>query len=246
MPSPTKTTKRPLRRARLASKLLLSALVGITTFAAFWLGLVPQRYSPFAPIRLDVADQWFIDPRLAALRRDRDLCRAVLKAPHATASPISDKKLNDGCGWINAVRVVKLGGANLTVGRITCEMTAAMALWIDYVVQPAAERYFGTNVARVQQMGTYSCRNIIGSNSWRNVRSQHATANAIDVRGFELADGNTINVKRDWRGSSKKARFLRRIHAESCRYFRASLSPNFNAAHHDHFHFDRGLFNTCR
>ena len=80
----------------------------------------------------------------------------------------------------------------------------------------------------------------------RNRRSEHATANAIDISGFRLADGTRISVRRDWNGERKKSQFLRAVHQRACGYFRVALSPDFNRAHHDHFHFDRGFLWTCR
>ena len=76
-------------------------------------GSVPQRFSPFAPISLDDPPTWFLDPRLAAMRYDPELCRAVLRAPHIVATPIADKMQPNGCGWTNAVRVREVGGAEL-------------------------------------------------------------------------------------------------------------------------------------
>nr|WP_328730168.1 extensin family protein [Falsiroseomonas algicola] len=32
----------------------------------------------------------------------------------------------------------------------------------------------------------------------------------------------------------------------ACRWFRAVLSPDYNAAHADHFHFDMGPSTVCR
>lgn len=37
---------------------------------------------------------------------------------------------------------------------------------------------------------------------------------------------------------SKEQRFLKRVHAEACRYFGTVLGPEANEAHRDHFHFD--------
>jgi hypothetical protein len=75
------------RPRRIILRALLLALLLAAIFAAFWLGLVPQRFSQFAPISLDEAPSWFADFRLAALRRDPELCRAVLRAPHIKATP---------------------------------------------------------------------------------------------------------------------------------------------------------------
>ncbi|MDX2259136.1 MAG: hypothetical protein NW205_09515, partial [Hyphomicrobiaceae bacterium] len=59
---------------RTLARLLLVALLLASVFAAFWFGVVPQRMSPFAPLTLDQPAQWFVDPKLAALRRDPALC----------------------------------------------------------------------------------------------------------------------------------------------------------------------------
>ena len=99
---------------------------------------------------------------------------------------------------------------------------------------------------RLGDMGTYDCRNIVGNPLWKGLRSQHATANAIDISGFTLADGRSISVLKDWKGEGKDAEFLHEVHRRSCRYFRVALGPNFNVAHANHFHFDRGLMWTCR
>lgn len=233
-------------RRRLIAKSLLAAILLASLGAAFWFGLVPQRLSPFAPISLSQPGQWFLDLRLATLRHDRPLCQSVIASPMLDAEPIADMKRENGCGWHNGVRVSEAAGAQLSIGSITCEMAAALALWIAHDVQPLAERHLGRRVTRIEHMGAYACRNIIGSKTWSGFRSQHASANALDISGFQLADGRTIRLSRDWRASGPQAIFLREIHKSACRVFRVALSPEFNEAHHDHFHFDRGPLATCR
>jgi hypothetical protein len=76
--------------------------------------------------------------------------------------------------------------------------------------------------------------------------SEHATANAVDIAGFVLADGREVSVLRDWGKDSAVSRFLDRIHARACRHFNAVLGPDYNERHRDHFHFDQGDFDTCR
>jgi hypothetical protein len=81
-------------------------------------------------------------------------------------------------------------------------------------------------------------------------RSQHASANAVDISGFTLGDGRQITVAKGWNDAGSpagdSAKFLRAIHQGACRYFRVALSPAFNSAHHDHFHLDRGPLQRCR
>ena len=207
---------------------------------------MPQRYSPFAPISLQERPAWFVDFRLAALRNDPALCRSVLIEPHIAATPIPDNPIRNGCGWENAVRISAVGGAELGLEQLTCEAAAALALWVEYEVQPLALADFGSRVVGLQDMGTYSCRNIVGNRKWADVRSQHALANAVDIGGFKLENGQEISVARDWKGQGREAQFLREVHARACRYFRVAIGPDFNAAHWNHFHLDRGIFKTCK
>jgi len=224
---------------------LLLTLV-LAAAGAFWFGLVPQALSPFPAISLESRPSLFVDPRLSALRFDAKLCRSVLTPPHIDATPIPDSRSANGCGWVNAVRFNTVGGARIGVSNLTCEMSAALALWVEYEVQPVAKEMFGQPVTSLGDFGTYDCRNIIGNPIWKGVRSQHAFANAIDISGFTFADGRRISVLRDWKGRGKEAEFLREVKRRSCRYFRVSLGPEFNPAHENHFHFDRGLLWTCR
>jgi hypothetical protein len=78
------------------------------------------------------------------------------------------------------------------------------------------------------------------------VRSQHAIANAVDIAGFVLADGRRIAVKGNWHADTAEGRFLRDVHRRACAYFRVVLGPDHNAAHHNHFHLDRGPLSRCR
>jgi hypothetical protein len=226
--------------------IVLALLLVSSGLAALWLGLVPQRYSPLAPISLDQRPEWFVGFRLAALRRDKDQCRALLASPHLTATPIPDEPIRHGCGWSNAVTMSSAGGAEVGAARITCEMAAALALWITYEVQPRALSAFGARVVSVGDMGTYACRNILGSKTFANMRSQHALANAVDIADFRLENGKVISVARNWKSRDREARFLHEVHERACGYFRVALGPDYNSAHHDHFHFDRGVFTRCK
>lgn len=234
------------RTGRNVLRALLALLLLAVVFAAFWFGLVPQRYSPFAPISLADPPTWFVDFRLAQLHGDPPLCHAVLQAPHIVATPIADKVQPDGCGWTNAVRVSSVGGADIGLDPLTCEASVALALWLEYQVQPLAQEMFGSRVAWMQDMGTYSCRNIIGNKRWVNMRSQHSLANAVDIGAFRLENGKQMSVSRDYKSDTPEGRFLREAHKRACGYFRVAIGPYFNAAHHDHLHFDRGILIRCR
>jgi hypothetical protein len=233
------------RRVLLASLSLLLLLAG-AALLAFRQGLIPARYSPLPLLSLDHPSRLFLDWQLAELRHEPDLCRRVLTAPHVDAVVVPDNPLTDGCGWLNSVRLATAGGAQISVDSLSCETAAALALWMTHDVQPLARSLLGARVASVRHMGAYACRNIVGSPFWRHIRSEHATANAIDIAGFTLGDGRQISVLNHWSGDSPYSAFLRAVHQRACRYFRVALGPDFNSLHKNHFHLDRGPYSACR
>jgi hypothetical protein len=174
------------------------------------------------------------------------VCARTLKAPHIEAQQVADGDMKDGCGWSNAVRLASAGSVRASFDKLSCETAVALALWLEHDVQPLARKILGQRVASVRSMGSYSCRNVRGNPFWRHRRSQHATANALDIAGFTLADGRQVSVRLHWQGDGIEGRFLREAHARACAYFRAALGPDYNAAHRDHFHLDRGPFSRCR
>ena len=113
------------------------------------------------------------------------------------------------------------------------------------MVVPAAQRRFGEEVARIELAApAYQCRPIAGRRDRR--MSEHANANAIDIGGFTLADGRVVTVAAGWRGTAAERGFLRDVRDGACDYFNAVLSPEYNRAHGDHFHFDLGRDDICR
>jgi hypothetical protein len=209
-------------------------------------GLLPAAWSPLPALDLGTPGAWLVDWRIAELKRDRALCSRVLKAPQISASPVRGNPVKDGCGWENAVRITRAGGAALSVATVSCEVAAGVAMWLTHDVQPLAQAILGTRVTSVQHMGTYACRDVVGRKFLPAARSQHATANALDIGGFALADGRTVSVLRHWHGTGPEARFLREIHARACRYFRVAIGPEYNVHHRDHFHYDRGILSRCK
>lgn len=231
--------------ARLGTGLSLLLLAAVTALLA-WPHARPPRVSDLWPADLSRPGGWLLDRQLADLRSDPELCRRVLVAPEINARPVQDMTSKPGCGWSNAVEAAAVGGARLAVNPVTCELAAAMALWMTHVVQPKAAELLGSKVATVDHLGGFACRNIRGSPAFANQPSQHASANALDVTGFRLADGRRIRVATDWGQDAPAGRFLAAIQKGGCRYFRVAIGPDYNAAHRDHFHLDRGPWRACR
>lgn len=233
------------RRFRAGRFVLLFLLLGGLAIALRQ-GMIPARYTPLPTLSLDSPLPLVMDWQIAALRKDPQACARVLVGPHIEATASRDNPLKRGCGWVNSVRVSSVGGAKMPVDKVSCEVAAAVAMWITHEVQPLAVSLLGKPVASIQHMGTYSCRNIVGNPFWKETRSEHATANAIDISGFTLEDGRSISVLRNWDNKGPEGEFLRAVHARACRYFRVSLGPEFNRSHRDHFHYDRGMLSTCK
>ncbi|RLU14198.1 extensin, partial [Pseudomonas prosekii] len=103
---------------------------------------------------------------------------------------------------------------------------------------------YGQAVTRVDHLGSFACRNMY--NRENGARSQHASANALDIAGFRLADGRSVNVLKDWPKDNKDAQFLRQVRDGACEMFSVVLSPDYNAAHRNHFHVDVGGWSVCR
>ena len=125
-------------------------------------GLIPAAWSPLPALDLSDSGAWLVDWRIAELKHDRALCSRVLKAPQIRASPVPANPIKNGCGWENAVRISSAGGATLSVGTVSCEVAAGIAMWIAHEVQPRAVAILGSRVASVQHMGTFACRDVIG------------------------------------------------------------------------------------
>ena len=209
-----------------------------------WLRAHPEN-NPWAPLNLQDPPGWATQRKLAALRDNPAECRAVLARSRVSFTAL----LPEGEGQCARTDRVVAPDLLLLPERppTTCAVTAALSLWIEREVEPAARDLFGSDLARVEHLGAYSCRRLYGRGSgpW----SEHATGNAIDIAGFVLADGTRISVLDDWEGEHSRARFLHRVRDGACRFFGTVLSPDYNAAHRDHLHLDqhaRPLATVCR
>ena len=171
-------------------------------------------------------------------------CVGELDRLGARYTAIADQSLGGGCSTIGNVQLLGVGVPITNVTAIRCPMARALALWTRETLQPAARDVFGSRVVKIESMGGYSCRNIIGGRG--TGRSEHATGNAVDIGAFVLADGRRVSIRLGWNGSDDDRAFLRTIRGAACKRFQTVLSPDYNAAHFDHLHFDLGGKPFCR
>ncbi len=184
------------------------------------------------PDKTRVAKRPNATPTTAEMRA----CVSDLNQLSARYTILPDQNYGSGCSANNAVQLLAAGVPVTNVTAIRCSMARTMTLWVQGSVQSAARSAFGKRVERIETMGAYSCRNIVGGRGGR--RSEHASANAVDVSAFILAGGQRVSIKSGWNGTDDERQFLRDVRAGACDRFKTVLSPDFNAAHHDHLHFD--------
>jgi hypothetical protein len=175
-------------------------------------------------------------------------CLVKLGATQADFTPLPDQYFGAGCSTVNAVRLASLQGdyadlALSNLGPVTCPLANTFAGWARFGVDRAARQILGSALVRIETMGSYNCRNVAGTEH----RSAHATANAIDVSAFVLADGRRISVLGDWNdGTQAERQFLQIVHASACKRFGTVLGPDYNAAHRNHFHVELSGGHFCR
>ncbi len=207
---------------------------------------LPPAYDPFAPLDIG-ADPTFVT-RFKLWRIDRapELCQAALKQAGLSFIPQPDRQQDKGCNLIDTVTITKLLNTRLSPANVqmTCGLAVRLALLEQHGLQDAAWQILKSSVTAITHYGAYACRNI---NNRKNGRlSQHASANALDIAGFTLADGRKISVAADWRGDSAKSQFLKKVRDNACGFFTAVLGPDYNALHQNHFHVDLGVYGVCR
>lgn len=205
---------------------------------------VPPDWNPWAPLDVNAEPNFLTRYKLDRLSKSSEQCQQVLATTNIEYQELDDRVTGPACGFFNAVRIEKTSNRVGEPFSLSCRAAVSLALWERHVLAPAAQAHFGQNVAMLEHFGSYSCRNVYGRAA--ATRSQHATAEALDIAGFVLEDGQRIRVLKDWAEGGSNAAFLREVRTGACRFFDAVLSPDYNAAHRDHFHFDRGRYRVCR
>lgn len=205
---------------------------------------------PWTPLDLAQPPGRFTPGKIAALRDTPGACAEELEAAGVRFTELPARS-GDRCGYSDGVRLTGKGPLDLRFSPTglgtSCPVAAGVAVWNWHGLQAAAERHLGSPVVTIEHFGSYSCRRLYGRDegAW----SEHATANALDVAGFVLADGQRVRVVSDWGGDGPEARFLHDARAAACAGFTTVLSPDYNAAHRDHLHLDqarRGSGRVCR
>lgn len=228
--------------------LVLLAAIAAVILTRPWEHLPPE-WDPWRPLEIahpmTLVSKW----KLSQLKDDPELCRAVLEtAPEGTLEylPLEDYTPVAGCPLTNVVRITRSQSTYNSPFTVTCPLAVAWVMFEHHQLQPLAQEHMGSPVTRIDHFGSFACRNIYHRDSGR--RSQHATANALDIANFRLENGEQISVLRHWDSTAApaKASFLREAHGAACGYFGTVLGPDYNQPHENHFHLDGSGFGFCR
>ncbi|WP_234099627.1 extensin-like domain-containing protein [Enterobacter roggenkampii] len=216
-------------------------LIAVATVGYRWL---PPYYNPFIPLTLDDPPGRITQYKLRRLTPEacasllaqanqRDLIRTQPVADSAGECPLSD-----------VVRVRNFGPVGLNGSFLaSCPLALSSALFISQQARPLTKRYTGSDLARIDHLGSFACRNIYHRPDAR--RSEHATAEALDIAVFRLANGERVTVLNGWKAATTQP-WLKAMLAASCGYYGNGLGPEYNAAHANHFHLGMRGFGLCR
>lgn len=239
----------PVLRRRRIKRFKTSVFIAVIIGTGFATNrYVPSQHLPWRAINVDAPIG--LSTRMQLMRvslSPSSTCTSLALSAQAMTSLPADPKRVDGqpCGWDTARLYYGSESALLSPGEATmqCPLSLGSYIWTR-AIDRAAQEHFDQSLTAIYHAGTYSCRRQRGNNS--GAWSEHAFANAFDVTGFKLSDGRVISVLEHWDGTREERRFLRDVRDDACRIFRVTLSPDYNAAHADHFHVDMGPSTACR
>lgn len=120
---------------------------------------------------------------------------------------------------------------------VNCAMGTAFVDWVKRVDQLSRTTH-GVEVARVRTGASYICRR--RNNAKSGKISEHGFANALDLTGFDLANGRQVHLPAAWQAGGADEMLTRQSHQLGCTIFTTVLGPEANALHKDHLHLDMG------
>ena len=224
-------------------KTLLTGFI-ILTIATLGYRWLPPYYNPFTPLTLDDPPGRITQYKLRRLTPEA--CASLLLQANQRdlirTQPVADS--GGACPLNNIVRVRDFGPVGLNSSFLaSCPLALSSALFISQQARPLTKRYMGSELARIDPLGSFACRNIYHRPDAR--RSEHATAEALDIAAFRLANGERVTVLNGWKATTTQP-WLKTMLAASCGYYGNGLGPEYNAAHANHFHLGMRGFGLCR
>lgn len=208
---------------------------------------IPRQWAPWAPLHVDDPITPITKFKLKRLENDRAGCLAALDTVpegELDVSAVADYSPTASCPLTN---IVRMNSSSVRFNRsfvATCPMALAWVMFERHALQPAALDIMGSRVSQVDHVGSFACRNVYNRENAR--RSEHATAEALDVTGFRFENGRRISLISDWDDEGNAGEFFRAARDGACKTFGNVLGPDYNAAHADHFHMGMRGYRLCR
>lgn len=170
-------------------------------------------------------------------------CLAALADLGVQAEPATIEPAEPACVVEQPVRLHGIASGRDTLGFVetpilACGFTTVLTRWLAEIAIPTAVYHFDQPAAEVLVGPGFACRP-------RNQQpgaelSVHAFGIALDIRGFELADGEQVLIgppDGTARGAPARA-FLDGLRTSACGYFTTVLGPGSDSFHEDHLHVD--------
>lgn len=138
------------------------------------------------------------------------------------------------------IRALNIEGQSIKLSQkvtLNCTMATALLDWAKRLNEHVKTQ--ASSQIKTIQVGTsYMCRR--RNNLPTGKISEHGFANGLDVTGFSLQNGKTIQLPLAWQSEGADKHLMRTSHKIACQIFTTVLGPEANALHYDHLHFDMG------
>ena len=176
-------------------------------------------------------------------------CQLRLTPEIASVRPLPSITGPGSCGGDDVVRLesaVLKSGQRIAIdpaATLRCPMAEAVVRWIREEVVAAAAT-LGSPLRKIDAVDSYECR---GRDRVPGAKlSEHGRANALDLRGFTLANGTTVDLT-DKTGFKE---FRELIRQSACNAFTTVLGPGSDELHNNHIHLDlierKGGYRICQ
>ena len=176
-------------------------------------------------------------------------CRLALTDAIAVAPSIPDIHGPGGCGGDDLVRLEavvlpdKRQVALKPPAILRCTMASQIADWVRTDVAPLTLS-LGSVISVLDNFDSFECRGrnrVVGA-----PLSEHGRANALDVRAFKLANGQSISLTDRTAPREVRENVLHSV----CTRFMTVLGPGSDGYHEDHIHLDlmqrRNNYKICQ
>ena len=207
--------------------------------------VIPPQWNPLAPLDVTEPLTPFTNWRLEQALKSPEACIAALNTA-GNFDVMSDFEATEQCNIRPRINLSGVGQAQIRAIETTCAIGLRMAMWEHHSLQSAAADLLNTAVTGIEHIGSYNCREIRSTSGNTGRMSSHATAEAIDIAGFNFADGTSTRLIDDWHLEGEISQFLRAARDGACDWFRLTLSPDYNRLHADHFHLQSRGWGACR